>query len=248
MQKRWNAALDCLIVVLLPLLMAYSLIGESIHEWLGIAMLLLFLGHHALNWRWYRGLPRGKWPPARVLQTVVNTALLLVMAGLAVSGIIMSRYVFSLLPVRGGRGFARTLHMLIAYWGFCVMSLHLGLHWGMVLAAGRKLVKNPPPWGKAILRVGSVLVCLWGVYAFARRELGAYLLLQTAFVFFNFEEPLALFLLDYLAMMGMLAMIGYYGKKLLLALDKQKNQFSIMRRKFVEIYYILQVVFTLKGN
>lgn len=122
-------------VVLLLLLMAYALAGEVVHEWLGIAMLLLFLGHHALNWRWYRSLPRGKWSPARVLQTAVNAALLLVMAGLAVSGIIMSRYVFSFLPVQGGRSFARTLHMLSAYWGFCVMSLHLGLHWGMVLAA-----------------------------------------------------------------------------------------------------------------
>lgn len=42
MQKRWNAILDCMMVLLLLLLMAYPLIGESIHEWLGIAMLLLF--------------------------------------------------------------------------------------------------------------------------------------------------------------------------------------------------------------
>lgn len=223
MEKRWNAILDCLMVVLLPLLMAYSLIGESIHEWLGIAMLLLFLGHHALNWRWYRSLPRGKWSPVRMFQTAVNTALLLVMAGLAVSGIIMSRYIFSFLPVQGGRSFARTLHMLSAYWGFCVMSIHLGLHWGMVLAAGRRLVKNPPSWSKTILRASTVLVCLWSVYAFTRREIGSYLLLRTAFVFFDFEEPLALFLLDYLSVMGLLAAVGYYGQKLLLTLEKRKR-------------------------
>lgn len=223
MEKRWNAILDCLMVVLLPLLMAYSMIGESIHEWLGIAMLLLFLGHHALNWRWYRSLPRGKWSPVRMFQTAVNTALLLVIAGLAVSGIIMSRYVFSFLPVQGGRSFARTLHMLSAYWGFCTMSLHLGLHWGAVLAAGRRLVKAPPAWGKPLLQAGAALISLWGLYAFIHRELGTYLLLQTAFVFFDFEEPLALFLLDYLAIMGLLAVIGYYGQKLLLTLGKKKN-------------------------
>lgn len=135
----------------------------------------------------------------------------------------MSRYVFSFLPVQGGRSFARTLHMLSAYWGFCVMSLHLGLHWGMVLVAGRKLVKSSPSWGKVVLRLGAVLIALWGVYAFARRELGTYLLLQTAFVFFNFEEPLALFLLDYLAVMGFFAAVGYYGQKLLLAI-KDRNR------------------------
>lgn len=215
MEKRWNAILDCLMVVLLPLLMAYSLVGEQVHEWLGTAMLLLFLGHHALNWRWYRSLPRGKWSPARVLQAAVNASLLLVMLGLAVSGVLLSRHVFSFLPLRGGRSFARTLHMLSAYWGLCIMSLHLGLHWGTVLAMGRRIVKNTPPWGKTLLRIGAALVCLWGAYAFVRREIGSYLLLRTAFVFFDFEEPLAMFLLDYLAIMGLLAAAGYYGQKLL---------------------------------
>ena len=32
--------------------------------------------------------------------------------------------------------------------------------------------------------------------------------LRTAFVFFDFEEPLALFFLDYLAVMGLFAIIG----------------------------------------
>ena len=34
---------------LLPLLMAYSLIGEAVHEWMGIFMFLLFILHHVLN-------------------------------------------------------------------------------------------------------------------------------------------------------------------------------------------------------
>lgn len=223
MKKKWEPVLDCLMVALLPLLMAYSLVGEQIHEWLGVAMFLLFLGHHALNWRWHHGLSRGKWSPIRVFQTAVDTALLLVMAGLAVSGIMLSRHVFAFLPIQGGRSFARTLHMLSAYWGFCVMSLHLGMHWGMVLAAGKRIVKDPPAWGKILLRVCAALISLWGVYAFARRELGVYMLLQTAFVFFDFGELLVLFLLDYLAVMGLFAAIGYYGQKLLPVHDKKKQ-------------------------
>ena len=221
MKRRWNTVLDCLMVILLPLLMAYSLVGEQAHEWLGLAMLLLFLGHHVLNWRWYRGLPQGKWSPARIFQTAVNAALLLVMMGLAVSGIMLSSYSLSFLHIQGGRSFARTLHMLSAYWGFCVMSLHLGLHWGMVLTAGRRVMANPPARGKTVLRVCAIVIVLWGIYAFIRRELGVYLLLQTSFVFFDFEEPLILFLLDYLAVMGLFAVGGYYGQKLLLALGKK---------------------------
>lgn len=89
-----------------------------------------------------------------------------------------------------------------------------------VLAAGRRLVKAPPVWGKHLLRAGAALISLWGLYAFLRRELGTYLLLQTAFVFFDFEEPLPLFFLDCLAVMGLFAAAGYYGQKLLLFLGK----------------------------
>lgn len=42
-------------------------------------------------------------------------------------------------------------------------------------------------------------------------------------MFFDFEEPLALFLLDYLSAMGFFAAVGYYGQKLLLTLGSKKN-------------------------
>ena len=35
--------------VLLPLLMAYTLVGEATHEWLGMAMLVLFILHHGIK-------------------------------------------------------------------------------------------------------------------------------------------------------------------------------------------------------
>ena len=41
--------LDAAMVLLLPLLMAYSLIGEAFHEVAGTLMLVLFLLHHWMN-------------------------------------------------------------------------------------------------------------------------------------------------------------------------------------------------------
>ena len=40
MGKKWIT--DLAMTVLLLLLMAYSLVGEVLHEWMGIAMLVLF--------------------------------------------------------------------------------------------------------------------------------------------------------------------------------------------------------------
>ena len=129
----FKMAVDLAMTVLLFLLMAYLLVGETAHEWLGLAMFLLFILHHVLNWRWYRSLFKGKYTPIRILQTLLNILLLASMIGLMVSGIILSRKVFDFLPVSGGMGFARMLHMLASYWGFLFMSLHLGLHWNMVM-------------------------------------------------------------------------------------------------------------------
>lgn len=39
--------LDLAMTALLLPLMAYSLVGETAHEWLGTAMAVLFLGRHA---------------------------------------------------------------------------------------------------------------------------------------------------------------------------------------------------------
>lgn len=138
------------------------------------------------------------------------TAALLAMAGSMVSGIILSRHVFSFLPIQGGRSFARNLHMVSAYWGLVVLSLHLGIHWGMMMGMAKKLVKKPMPRLRQLLRGIACLIAGYGIYAFLKREIGSYMLLKSHFVFFDFEEPLAFFLMDYIAVMGLFVWMGHY--------------------------------------
>lgn len=76
---------DLAMTVLLFLLMAYLLVGETAHEWMGLAVFILFLFHHVLNRKWYGGLLKGKYTPLRVLQTLLN--VLLLAAGLCVYGV-----------------------------------------------------------------------------------------------------------------------------------------------------------------
>ena len=89
-------AVDGAMVILLPLLMAYSLLGEAAHEWLGIAMSALFILHHVLNRRWYRGLCKGRYSTVRTLGAATDLLLLADMIALPVSGVMMSRHVFTL--------------------------------------------------------------------------------------------------------------------------------------------------------
>ena len=72
----------------------------------------------------------------------------------------------------------------------------------MMGMAGR-LCKEPSRPRRIILRILGICIAVYGAYAFIRRGLPGYMSLQNPFVFFDFEEPLIFFFLDYLAVMGL---------------------------------------------
>lgn len=204
---------DAAMTLALLLLMAYGLIGEEAHEWIGMAMLALFVLHHILNRRWLLAVRKGRYRPVRIVQTVLVILIFLCMASSMVSGILLSRYVLAFLPVHGGE-LAEMLHLLCAFWGFVLMSVHLGFHWNMVMAAVRR---NRRSSGLHILGL-RLLACLWAVYgaaSFWNRGVGDYLLLRSHFLFLDFSEPVIFYLLDYLSMMVMFVLLGYLASMLL---------------------------------
>lgn len=211
MKPKMIARLTCdvLMTVALLLLMAYEMVGEAAHEWIGIGMFLLFLGHHILNMQWSRHIFKGRYTAYRYLQTTIAAMLFLCMIALAYSGVVLSRHVFSNLPIHGGRSLARTLHMLCSYWSFVLMGFHLGLHWNMVMGiAGKGRKKSSVR--TILLRIIAVVIAGYGVYAFLNRQIGVYMFLQSHFVFFDYDEPLAIFLMDYFSILSLSVFIGHY--------------------------------------
>lgn len=204
---------DCSMAVLLLLLMSFELLGRDAHEWIGLAMFFLFLIHHGLNWKWSTHIFRGSYTPVRSLMTLSAGAVFLTMFGSVFSAVLISREVFAFLPIDGGNHLGRSLHMLSAYWGFVLMSFHLGLHWDKVIFRMKKIFKNKVHISEAALKLISGFIFLYGAVAFVRRELPDYLFLKSQYVFFNFEEPIFFFLLDYLAIMGMFICLGHYSVK-----------------------------------
>lgn len=198
--KAERRILDAAMVLALPLLMAYSLIGERFHEIAGTAMLILFILHHWMNRAWFKTLFRGKYSGRRIFQTVLNLLLLVFMVLQPLCGILMSKHLYAFLPTGGLAGTARAIHLPLANWGFVLMSLHAGTHLGGMLKS--------PKAGKIITALGA-LISLYGVYAFFRRQIPAYMFLKTGFVFFDYGEPFIFFLLDYVAVMILFAMAGW---------------------------------------
>jgi hypothetical protein len=192
--------LDAAMVLLLPLLMAYSLIGEAFHEVAGTLMLALFILHHWMNRAWWKNLFKGQYSPQRVFQTALNLLLLIFMITQPLCGILISKHLYTFLPTDGVSSVARAIHLPLANWGFVLMSLHAGTHLSAMLPKGRK---------KAAVLGCLGAVSLYGAYAFVKRQIPAYLFLKLPFAFFDYSEPRVFFLADYLTVMILLTMLGY---------------------------------------
>ncbi len=225
MQKRIRLIIDIGMTLLLPLLMAYSLIGETFHEIVGTLIFILFIIHHVLNRKWSASLFKGKYSAGRIFRTLVNALLFVFMILQPVSGILMSKHLYTFLPALPVSAQARGIHMLFAYWGYVLMCIHAGTHLtAIILKLGKmkQTIKVPV----YLLLAG---ISVYGCAAFIKRGFPGYMSGSTMFALFNYSEPLVFFILDYLAVMVLFMMLGCFVIRLLDAVDgnfkkKRRNQ------------------------
>ena len=144
------------------------------------------------------------------LHEIFGTAML----SLAYSGVVLSRHVFDFLSITRGMALARVMHLSVSYWGFVLMSLHIGLHWGMVVGMFHKLAG-----GKrrlvlvGIARLLAVAIAVYGAVCFRQADIFSYMFVKVEFVFFDYEKSAALVFAEYIAMMGTWIFTGYYVQK-----------------------------------
>lgn len=206
-KQKIKIAIDLVMTITLLLLMLFQITGQQVHEYLGIMMLVLFLGHNVLNWKWYRHLFKGKYKLYRCIQTILNISILMMMLGLGYSGMVMAQYVpFS---ISGSISLARRLHLACSYWGFVLMSMHLGMHLRQMMNMFKKYIHLKTNVLK-IIKLMIVIICLYGIYCFIQNNMISYMFLINEFVFFDFEKNTSIVLLEYLSMMILWINIGYF--------------------------------------
>ena len=142
--QRLRMTIDITMTILSIILMGgnYLFPADLVHEILGLALFVLWAVHIILNRRWYGAIFRGKYNPYRVMQTVINSCILICTIFLMISGIILSNHVFTFLNIQSGLGFARIAHLLASHWYYLFMSLHIGLHVGMIANKIRQKKNN----------------------------------------------------------------------------------------------------------
>ena len=99
---KFKICVDIMMTAALYACMAYMLVGEEAHEWIGSGLALLFVLHNALNRKWYAALLTGRYTPLRAFQAAVNLLCLASMAAAAVSApnfLSISDTAFPILPL-----------------------------------------------------------------------------------------------------------------------------------------------------
>ena len=235
--QRLRMTIDITMTILSIILMGgnYLFPADIVHEILGVGLFVLWGVHIALNRRWYGAIFRGNYNPYRVMQTIINCCILICTIFLMISGIILSNHIFTFLNIQGGLGFARIAHLLASHWYYLFMSLHIGLHVGMIknkvchpntnhhpernnchpeLVSGSSTNVMPKQvrhdkLRKILPRILLALACAYGIYAFIARGVWKYLILQQQFFFFDLDRGYILFALDYISIIILFATISH---------------------------------------
>ena len=204
-----KTAADILMTAAMPVLMCYSIVGEKAHEVVGVTMFCLFILHLILNIGWIKALFKGKYPLKRIVGTLINATVMICMLGLMYSSLVISKHIFTFIRLSGTMN-ARTIHLLCAYWGLVLMSVHLGMHISQI--AARLMLK-----GKALILTLRILfgaISVVGVYEFIQLKFMDYLFGKVQFVFIGTSASILMTLLEYTSVMLLFTSAGYLMEKL----------------------------------
>lgn len=206
--------IDILMYVLFLLLMGQHLASGTLHEWLGVGLFVCFLAHNILNYRWYKALFKGKYPPQRIVQTAINFLLMLSFIGCMLSALMISGVVFQDMRIPGMMMFGRKLHMASTAWCFVFMSLHLGLH---IRAPKQKAVK-------IAFYTGMSDASVYGICHFIIRRFYEELFLLTEFKWFDYDKHLIEYLFETMCISLLFVMLTHIIKKIMsITKESKKN-------------------------
>lgn len=172
--KITKIAVDVAMLAVFLYLMAYrSFMMVGLHSIWGIVLFSLFLIHHVLNYRYYKGIFKGRYNIRRWIMLISDVLLLIFMILMAISAFLMSGGVVDLgIPMTQT---SRDVHMIATSWGFILMGLHLGIHLDIPLYRLERKLKGGI--FEYVFYVLLFALAAYGVYSFVDTRLCADLFL-----------------------------------------------------------------------
>jgi uncharacterized membrane protein len=217
--------IDLAFAVLLLCALMYRATGDAAHEWIGVSVGAVCVIHNALNWNWYENIFKGTYNLRRAVMTAINLLLVLAMTTLITTGLLHFRTLLAFLHLPGDR-VIRQIHTTAAYWCLPLIGAHLGLNWGVIVNAFRKMIKTNGEnhTRKIVLRIVTLTLVAFGVLSSFDRDMFSKLFLGFSFDYWPEERPAILFFVVNLSIMGLYVSTTYYTLKVFDWLRHQDNK------------------------
>jgi hypothetical protein len=143
-----NLVIDILIFSAFLTMESPNLSGNTIHEWLGLALLGTFVVHVFMHLDWITSVGKAffkkLWHSSR-LKFVLDILVFLSIITVSLSGIMISKTALPALGISLGQVSSawRQLHSLAADAAILMVGLHFALNWGIVVKMFKKYIFSP---------------------------------------------------------------------------------------------------------
>lgn len=139
---KFKMILDLIMSIAWIFLMDYMFTGLLIHELLGLAIIGLFIFHNLINFDWIKNITKniftGKINFLTSLKYSLNLILLFMTFLVGISGVLISTNILTSIST-SNRNLWVYIHRASSYGSLIFISIHIGLHWNMIMAMCRKL-------------------------------------------------------------------------------------------------------------
>lgn len=201
-----------LLPILLVLVMCFHHIPKLFHEIIGIVWFLLIIVHIYQHRQWFGGLRQGAWHAERLLNTVTNILLFVLVIVVIGAGAGISNYLFrEIMPLDIQRSITiHQFHVSLAYGIMLLCGIHWGLHWKGWLGQWKQVfnIDNAAgtyPWVKYCL---MVILILGGIYSSIINQVGDRLLMKHIFATAATALPGAAYAILIACLLGLYVLIG----------------------------------------
>ncbi|CAM3190474.1 DUF4405 domain-containing protein [Vibrio diazotrophicus] len=217
---------DAFLLMLVGALFGFHLWGEALHEWLGVALLLLIALHCVLNVHWFKRIAKGEYDLFRRLRLLSTGILMVSFVLAAISGLMLSQYVAPDAFFHNSADLIRKIHMTSVHWMQVLIAVHLGMHWKMLAGFFSKIWHIYPSafLANRLIPFVFILVSLYGFNEVIERQIHTYLLMQVNYSFFDFDESKLRFYLGFFSIVIAVAYLTRILTWMALMLDEKASR------------------------
>lgn len=199
---------NLLMLTLVPMAILNKITGNTIHEMMGLVIVLGIATHTFLNLNWFNSFFKRKSTFQRVFNAIAIVLLLCSFGALLLSSIMISKSLFTFLGFKSTL-MLRQIHTTSAYWFFILCFIHLGIQWQRFSALFKKytLHINHANFIKTLLSIGVVV---YAESVFVQRDIASKLLMTFAFESWDNEQSLGGIVIDYMSIAIALIVLTRY--------------------------------------